>query len=480
MRHRARFACLALAATAGFFTNDAHAAGLFTSDRGVRPLGRGGAFVAGADDPGAIWYNPAGLADAGTTLFADFSWVNYGSDFRRRTQVTDGSGTIRTYEYPKVHGTTPFLPIPTLVGTYNFGDKKQYTLALGVFAPYSSIVTYPLSVEGQPAPQRYSLISLDGSLLVVTGAYFAFKPVEEFRIGIGLQAMVGSFATKVVFSANPTDRFIGAPEQPEYDALSQLNVGPIIAPSGNIGMTAVPDKHVRIGISGQLPFWIDAPASVRVRLPTASPFDRAYQQGDEGRVKFKLPAILRAGVEVRTEFGEKDSLRGEFAYVREFWSMHDTIQVQAKDIKLYDITGFPSPFGVAPISIPRNFQDSNSFRLGGEYSTNRIFRKNRTDFRAGAGYETSAVPREWVTPLTYDADKVNVGVGGSIHVGDHWRMDAMATMVFISSTTVSPAEAKAPRINPVKGNPTSDPEAVNGGTYNAQALILGVGAQYKF
>lgn len=44
---------------------DAHAAGLYFSDRGVRSVGRGGAFVAGADDLGVVWSNPAGLADAG-------------------------------------------------------------------------------------------------------------------------------------------------------------------------------------------------------------------------------------------------------------------------------------------------------------------------------------------------------------------------------------------------------------------------------
>ena len=116
----------ALAATS------AEAAGLYTADRGVRALGRGGAFVAGADDLGAIWYNPAGLADAGTTLFIDLAWMNFSSEFKRKTQVTDASGTVRTYDYPKVDGTTPFLPIPTLGGSYAFGDKKQYTAAVGI------------------------------------------------------------------------------------------------------------------------------------------------------------------------------------------------------------------------------------------------------------------------------------------------------------------------------------------------------------
>ncbi len=125
-------------------------------------------------------------------------------------------------------------------------------------------------------------------------------------------------------------------------------------------------------------------------------FDKAFQDGDSARVRFKLPPILRAGVEYRTDLRESDTLRIEGTYVREFWSLHESIDVRPDNVKLYDITGFPSPFGVAPISLPRHFKDSNSFRVGGEYSTKSIFGSTRTDLRAGLSYETSAIPKEWV------------------------------------------------------------------------------------
>src|SRR5450631_2805258 len=100
---------------------EAQAGGLFFSDRGVRPLGRGGAFVAGADDIGAMWYNPAGLADAGTSILVDASWLNFTSDYTRRTAVQSATGTVNIFESPTVSGSTPFLPIPTHGGSYNFG-----------------------------------------------------------------------------------------------------------------------------------------------------------------------------------------------------------------------------------------------------------------------------------------------------------------------------------------------------------------------
>src|SRR5262249_42321384 len=158
------------------------------------------------------------------------------------------------------------------------------------------------------------------------------------------------------------------------------------------------------------------PATVKVRLPNAAVFDHAVQDGEDAHVRFRLPPIARVGVEYRIPLADNDLLRLEIAYVREFWSLHDSIDIRSDNIKLLNITGFPSPFGVAPITIPRNFQDSNSIRFGGEYDTNAIFPKNRTTLRAGISYETSAIPQDWVSPLTYDANKIIGSLGGSIHV----------------------------------------------------------------
>src|SRR4051812_48093155 len=110
-------------------SSNADAAGLFMTDRGVRPMGRGGAFVAGADDLGAIWYNPAGLTDAGSSVLIDFSWLNFSAEYTRSTNVVDAGGTVRTVDSPQVKGTSPFLPIPTIAGSYNFGKKKEFTVA---------------------------------------------------------------------------------------------------------------------------------------------------------------------------------------------------------------------------------------------------------------------------------------------------------------------------------------------------------------
>ena len=453
----------------------ARAGGLYFSERGTRPIGRGGAFIAGADDLHATWLNPAGLADAKTSAMVDFTAYVYSADFTRQSNVTDSSGAVRTVEFPTVTGKGAPVPIPLLGGSYAFGENKEYTAAISLYAPNAPITKWPEDLDGAPSPQRYTILSLEGTTLVVLGGYFAWKPVEEIRFGMGLQALLGSFVAKTTLNANPSDRLLGAPEDPSYDAIARLEAGPIISPSANFGMTAVPDKRLRIGVSAQLPFAVRASGKLKMRLPEAAVFDNASQSGDAIKVRFNLPLILRAGVEVRPE----DNLRIEVAYVREFWSSHRSIEVEPQNVALLGITGFPSPFAVTPISLPKNFQDTHSFRAGAEMRFPLKESENAISGRAGLMYEPSAIPNDYVSAVTIDMDKVIVGLGGSFHAGEHWRFDALVSHIFTGDTTVDPASAKLDRVNPVKGNPT-EAEAVNGGKYSVSASMIGLGANYIF
>jgi long-chain fatty acid transport protein len=365
------------------------------------------------------------------------------------------------------------LPIPTIGGSLQFGQNKQWTIAGGIFAPYTAITSWPESVNGQPSPSRYSLLTLDGSALVGMGLFASYKPIEELRFGLGLDALAGTFASRVVFSASPADRLLAAPEDPSYDTLSQLTVGPIFAPSLAMGATIVPTKIIRFGLSGHLPYWVSSPAHVKTRLPTAPEFDNAMQVGDGAHVNFRLPAVLRVGAELRPA----DQLRIEATYSVEFWSLHDTIDITPTDLTLVGVTGFPSPFPVSKISIPRNFKDAHSFRLGGEY---RIQLKGWSlDVRLGFNFDQSGVSKGYLSPLTVDLDKITIAGGVGINVSARWRFDAVYARVQGFDTFVDPNDAKVPRINPVHGNPTPV-EAINGGKYSAAANVVGVGFNYKW
>jgi long-chain fatty acid transport protein len=453
-------------------SRDAHAGGLYFSDRGVRPMSRGGAFVAGADDLGATWYNPAGIADAGTSVLVDFTWLRFSVEYTRELLVVDPDQTLRRFTSDTVHGNSPVLPLPTIAGSYSFGKDKQWTIAGGVLAPYVALTNYPETINGRPSPARYAMGSFNGSLMAIPGVWAAWKPIEELRLGAGILALTGVFQTTVTFSASPQDRLLGAPEQSEFDASAQLSAGPIFAPSLSGGAIFVPASAIRFGLSGQLPMVVSAPAKLKMKLPSSSVFDSATQNGEDVHVRFTLPAIVRAGIEVRPI----ETLRVEAAYVREFWSSHQAIDIENRNISLDGIVGMPPKVHIPDIAFPRGFQDSNSYRLGAELRY--AIGEYPLDLRAGFNYETSAVPAEYLSLSSLDFDKVTIAFGGSLYVGKHWRFDGLYAHLFASSVYTTPEEALIPRVNPIKGNATFEP--VNGGRYSASADLIGVGLNYRF
>jgi long-chain fatty acid transport protein len=455
---------------------ESRASGLYFTDRGVRPMGRAGAFVAGADDLGAIWYNPAGLADAGDSVLVDASWLQFAVSYTQVQRVVNADNVVTYPTSPTVHGNAPFLPLPTVAWSYVLDKQRRFTIAGGVLAPYIDLPSYPQTIQYPygpgPSPARYALSSFSGSVVALPGVWIAYKPIEELRFGLGMMALVGWLQAGLTFSACPEDRLLCAPEQPEYDAAAQLRVGPIFAPSLDGGVTWVPSKYVRFGASGQLPMVINSDATFQVRLPSAAEFDNASMDGDKAHVRIVLPAIARAGVEVRPV----DGLRVEAAWVHEFWSAQQTIQAVPEGISIDGVTGLPPKLAVPPITIPRNFNDSDSFRLGGEYHF--VAGGYGWDARAGVSYDTTAIPTNYVSISSLDFNKWILSMGGSIYVGPHWRFDAVLAHVFVQGVTVDPNTAQIATVNPLPGN--APPQYVNGGQYGVTSNLVGAGLNYRF
>src|SRR5262249_48325144 len=101
------------------------------------------------------------------------------------------------------------------------------------------------------------------------------------------------------------------------------------------------------------------------------------------------------------------------------------------------------------------------------------------DARAGVAYETSAVPPEYLTVLTFDAPKVTLSLGLALHIPP-WRFDAVYAHVFASDVTVEPADARIAQVHPVISNPPPRPDYITGGDYSGRADVIGGGLAYTF
>jgi long-chain fatty acid transport protein len=261
--------------------------------------------------------------------------------------------------------------------------------------------------------------------------------------------------------------------------MAQLRVGPIIAPSGNAGVRWSPMPWLRFGLSGQLPFWVSAPAQLGVRLPSSPFYSGAEVHGDRADVSFTLAPVIRVGVEVRPTRIDRIELTG----VWEGWSVHDRISLtptrdgsQPNGIQITNVRGVGT-YDVGPTFIERGFQDSWSIRLG--YERDQDLGRNWHLFpRLGIQYETSATSPAYTTVLTQDSNKVTFSAGASVSNG-RVRLDALVAYVATPDVAVDPRDGRIFQVAPFRANnpPTY---AINAGVYSMSALVLGLGLRYGF
>jgi long-chain fatty acid transport protein len=428
---------------------------MFLPGRGVRPLGRGGAFTAGADDLDSISYNPAGLgelADVRRTggryhLAVDLGLVSEDVSYTR----VDSGGVVQ----PTVRNSASPTPIPT-VGLA-VALREDLVAAVGLFAPYTALPTYPLD-----GPQRYSLVSLDGTVIANAEAALAWAPSEHLRIGGGLQLVMLNFSTVVVFTGCPGSTLC-TPEDRDFDAASEVR-DTAMAPSGNFGVQGIWEK-VRLGAAVQLPTWISSQAKVRVpALPRSAYFDNAHIEGDRAQLEFTLPLVARVGIELRPGAGLR--VEGELDY--EAWSLHDAIKLDPRGMRIVGAPGTDS-YDLGSMTVRRNFDDTFSLHLGVEWAA-----LDWLTLRGGWTYEPSAVPDAYMSVLTPDGDKQVVGVGAGLSLS---RFQFNAVYAHVAQAPRDIHDSASYAQNPVRP-PAQIP--VGNGHYDVSGDIFGVGLSTAF
>jgi long-chain fatty acid transport protein len=296
--------------------------------------------VAGADDPGALWYNPAGLAWSGEALLLDATLTFFEVRYAR----IDGGGQPQ----PEVTGRHAYVPIPTLAGSFRLPELPEWTFGAGLFAPNAALMDWPdTTADGGPAPQRYSVLGLDGSLLATAAVGAAWQPLEELSLGLAAHLLFGRFRAEVALSA--CDGALCAfPEDPDYDAVTVLDV-PVVYPVFVLGAT-VDLGLLRLAASVQTPFEIGGTSSIQVRTPRAAAYQdaRVVNRRDGcprgapcaadtvSETELDFPWSLRFGAELRPV----DGLRVEAAVVVETWSNQDALRVQPREVWIEDALGF--------------------------------------------------------------------------------------------------------------------------------------------
>jgi long-chain fatty acid transport protein len=450
-----------------------HAGGFTLVDRGARPLSRGGAFVAGADDPSALWYNPAGLDESKNQVLSDATLTVLVASYQR--QYRDG-----TYS-PVIDAEPLLLPIPTLAISHKLGFK-DVTFGAGIFAPNTVPLNWPRSIRQDgidaPSPARYSLIGLKGSIYSNLAFGLAYHGVKGLSIGADLQVTLGRFRTEVAVGGCGDGITCNFPEDPEYDVYATASVFPAWGITGVLGVKYTIGNILRLGASAMLPYHMRGPTTLSTKLPPAAVFDTATVEGDRAQFDMPFPLILRVGSELRLT----KAIRLEGTFVWEQWSTQKSIDLTPEGVTIRNLRGI-GDYDVGPIRLTRNMRDSWSVRGGYEiFVPSRmmpaLLKKTKFALRGGLAYEKSAFTNRTLTPLTLDADKVLLTGGFSLNLTRYLRFDTAAGWYFMTNTTVT--QSSIPR--PVAIRPPSpvDNTMAGNGNYKMEAFYLGGGFVASF
>lgn len=430
----------------------AYGAGQFFTARGARPLARAGAFVAGADDLEAVYWNPAGISQTGwISTLIDMGFLLQRVHYDR---VDSGGNRL-----PGVDDNNQVLPMPMVAVSWRPNVANQrLTFALAAFTPYSGIPRYP--VDG---PQRYSEVSLEGSTMVTLELAMSVRILPQLYLGFGFQNLFASFRNQSV-SAGCT-QLDCAPEDPNFDSPTEFNASSMFTPSGNIGALVVLPPYVRIGASFQLPYFIRAKGKAKSRLPSDPLYDGAVMRGDRMDAVFDFPWALRAGVEVRPI----PALRIEVAGSYEAWQMHDRVRFIPHGI-FVDNMVLAKTYELKETVLERNMQGVFSLHIGGEFEAI----KNRLSVLAGYMYETSGIPDETLTVLTPDGEKHLLSLGVAVRIGKV-RLDLSYGHVFQADRTVT--NSRSMQLAPMQ---PSIAVPVGNGTYKVANDVIAVGVEARF
>jgi long-chain fatty acid transport protein len=387
----------ALALTVGLLLPaSAEASAYYFADAGTRAIGRGGAFVAGANDLSAQYYNPAALIRLRQTqAMFNISGVDQYVYFQRAAD----DGTSEPFEASQNEGR--FMVIPAFGVASRFGLERT-TFAFGLYTPFAPDMRYP--AEGA---QRYTQID---SLIwqFTVGPSMAHRFTDWLCVGAGIGWTVIRVEQELALTTDSTGL---NSDDPQFDVNVALKAWDRFIFNWNAGLLIQPHDQWSIGLSVNPPMHIEARGSLTTDFTgniLATNFDGTRFSDDDIRMLMNLPLILRGGV----QFEPTTRSRVELAGVWEGWSVFEEALVTDLDLNIRhnpDSMLLQEDAVVTnDIHLVANYEDSWSVRLGGEYD----FGEHLT-WRLGGFYEKTGVPLATQGVGLVDGNKWALATGGT-------------------------------------------------------------------
>ncbi len=423
MRLIPRIAKLLAIMMAGIPALKAAANGFAIPDQDAFATARGEAVTATADNPSAIFYNPAGITQLeGHNLRVGIYAIDFDSSFKPPEGAPNQGHTYRNSEN--------IAAIPRSFYTYTPADFPL-SFGLGIYAPFGGKTSWPQDTG-------FRSVALEGSL-----TYLTINPVAAYQVTPTLSFGAGLMLNSVDLSM---EQGLRAFEKPLVNYFR----------FGGDGWSVGYNLGARYQPLEQLAFGVSLRSKAKVMLDGQTEFEQQpfiSSSHRSAQAEFTFPLSVISGVSYRPT--PKWNLEFDASYTD--WSSFGTTTIQQAS----------PPFPLrAEIPVALNWQSSWIYELG----ATRYF-DNGWNVSAGYAFSENSVPDENYTPLAADLDRHFFSVGTGFK-GKHFSFDAAYQLGYGPTHTVTGS------------TPSSTPGQIAGQTadgkyaFSSSAVSLSVGWRF--
>jgi len=336
--------------------------------QGAKATAMGTAFVAVADDPSAIAYNPAGLTQlTGTNIYGGPTFVI------PSTTYTSPSGQSEDTDFQI------FFP-PQLFVTSDL-DTKDIRFGVGIYSPFG--------IGGRKWDEngltRYS--SVENMIATISiNPTIAYQILPSLSIGAGVDFMISKMKSEKRIDQSA----FGAGDGKV--TMEGLGTGW----GYNFGILFIPDKRWSLGLSYRSRIKVTHKGDIELThiAPPLQPLFGGSRFKTDMETPATFPEMMSVGIAFRPD--EKLTISAEFEYGG--WSTFEDAEIKLEN-------QVPEA-GFADSSTPLNWKDAWIAKIGADYKLN-----DKLAVRGGYAFVKTQVPEHTLEASSPESDNHNISVG---------------------------------------------------------------------
>lgn len=348
---------------------------------GARATGMAGAYVAIADDPMAIYWNPAGLSQV------EDNQIMLGNT------LVKGYAHYETEDGERENNLAQWQPIPHVAFSLPVGEK--FALGAGFYSPFGLKQRWH-----DDSAYRYNSTSSQIQLTTFQAAA-SWSLRDNFALGCALGRDWAKLNAKSFLQISPII-------SDGYMKLSGEDEGF----SGSIGFLWKVNPLWSIGGVWRSESKVDFEGDLDWKYPEEFSVFGLDRTESDYRMKFTFPQSLSLGVSYKPS--DRWLLAAQTDWVK--WSSIKEITLKLDEPIL--VSPVPFPTYIEEVEFTRDWKDTCRFRVGGEYKVNDNLR-----LRFGYMWDPSPVPSETLDPLMFDVSVHRYSLGLGYQFGT-WELNA--------------------------------------------------------